>query len=393
MSNKTSQFSISHAITPIDTFDDLPISDALLRGIYGYGFERPSGVQRVALPAVLSAETPDVIVQARSGSGKTCVFAIAALHVASTKNRVALILSPTRELAEQSGKVARALGDAVPLVHVHVATGGHKVENLGTAPQRGLVLSGTPGRVAMLLKDLRLVELWKNISLVVLDEADELLMKDQGFKDQIREIFRRIHVKNDKVQKLLVSATLPQEVLELTQELMHEPVRILMKTEELTVKEIKQYIYKVDKEEFKFQALCDLYDRISVTQSIIFCNTKTKVDWLHKKLVGAKFPASFIHGDMTQKDRDSVIAKFRAGSVRVLVTTDIIGRGIDVQSVSLVVCYDLPVNRELYLHRIGRSGRFGRKGMAINLVTEDDNAKIQELEKFYAITIPELPKY
>ena len=140
-----------------------------------------------------------------------------------------------------------------------------------------------------------------------------------------------------------------------------------MKTEELIVREIQQFFLAVEKEEFKYEALCDIYDRISVSQSVVFCNTKTKVDALAKKLLHAKFPVGLIHGDMPQKDRDAVISKFRAGSVRVLVTTNIIGRGIDVQQVSLVVCYDLPLNRELYLYRIGRSGRFGRKGLAINL--------------------------
>jgi ATP-dependent RNA helicase len=389
-------FTLSHPIQRVASFDDLPISDALLRGIYGYGFEEPSAVQRVALPAVLQTERPDVVVQARSGSGKTGVFCIAALDSVTRgggSRGTALILSPTRELAEQSGKVARGLGDSLKEVEVHVATGGHKTENLG---ERGVkvVISGTPGRVSQMLRDLSMAEMWNNVKLVVLDEADELLMKDQGFKEQIREIFRRIEQKNKhKIQKILVSATLPEEVIQLTNELMNDPIRILMRSDQLTVKEIQQFNYHVDSEELKFHALCDLYDRLSVTQSVVFCNTKTKVDVIYKKLLHAKFPVSDIHGDMSQKDRDSVISKFRSGSIRVLVTTDIIGRGIDVQSVSLVVCFDLPINKELYLHRIGRSGRFGRKGLAVNLVTQDDVPKIHELQKFYDILIPDLPHH
>ena len=399
-----SEFTISHPIEPVSSFDDLPVSDDILRGIYSYGFERPSGVQRLALPAVLHMDIPDVVVQARSGSGKTGVFAIAAIHAATRKSRaVALILSPTRELAEQSAKVVRALGDAVDSLVVHVATGGKQNwADFGKTRggSQGTVISGTPGKVSQLLREVSLVELWKNVNLVVLDEADELLLKNQGFTEQIRDIFKRIDPCSNSIpqlrpQRLLVSATLPAAVLELTAQFMsHEPITILMKTSDLPVNEIRQFRVTVENEAEKFHALVELYDRLAVTQSVVFCNTRASVDLLYTRLLRARFPVDCIHGDLPQKDRDLVLSKFRQGQVRVLICSDVLGRGIDVQAVSLVVSFDVANSPEFHLHRIGRCGRFGRRGLAVTMCTSGgvDYARLDEFENFFNIKIDQLPE-
>ena len=190
---------------------------------------------------------------------------------------------------------------------------------------------------------------------------------------------------------VLISATLPAEVLEMTRKFMNDPVKILVKRDELTLEGIKQFFVSVEKEEWKFDTLCDLYDTLTVTQAVIFCNTKQKVDWLANKMRESNFTVAAMHGDMTQDERDKVMEEFRSGSSRVLIATDLWGRGIDVQQVSLVICYDLPTNRELYIHRIGRSGRFGRKGVAINFVRTEDVRTLRDIEQFYSTQIDEMP--
>ena len=224
------------------------------------------------------------------------------------------------------------------------------------------------------------------IKMLVIDEADEML--SQGFKEQIYDIYRYLP---PACQVILISATLPNEILEMTSKFMTDPVRILVKRDELTLEGIKQFFVAVEREEWKFDTLCDLYDTLTITQAVIFCNTKKKVDWLTNKMRQANFTVSAMHGDMPQKERDAIMAEFRAGDSRVLIATDIWGRGIDVQQVSLVICYDLPTNRELYIHRIGRSGRFGRKGVAINFVKSDDIRILRDIEQYYSTQIDEMP--
>jgi ATP-dependent RNA helicase len=226
----------------------------------------------------------------------------------------------------------------------------------------------------------------RNIKMLIIDEADEMLNK--GFKEQIYDIYRYLP---PTTQVVLVSATLPQEVLEMTKMFMNEPVRILVKRDELTLEGIKQYFVAVEKEEWKFDTLCDLYDTLTITQAVIFCNTKKKVDWLASKMRENNFTVSAMHGEMPQKEREVVMEDFRAGSSRVLIATDVWGRGLDVQQVSLVINYDLPNNRELYIHRIGRSGRFGRKGVAINFVKEEDVGVLRDIEQYYSTQIDEMP--
>jgi ATP-dependent RNA helicase len=220
----------------------------------------------------------------------------------------------------------------------------------------------------------------------VLDEADEMLKL--GFKEQIYDVYRHLP---PATQVVVVSATLPHEVLEITNKFMTDPIRILVKRDELTLEGIKQFFVAVEKEEWKFDTLCDLYDTLTITQAVIFTNTRKKVEWLADKMRKANFTVSMIHGDMPQKERDAILNDFRAGVSRVLIATDVLARGIDIPQVSLVINYDLPISREHYIHRIGRSGRFGRKGVAINFVTSEDIKILRDIEQYYSTQIDEMP--
>ena len=222
--------------------------------------------------------------------------------------------------------------------------------------------------------------------MLVIDEADEMFNK--GFKEQIYDIYRYLPA---ETQVVVVSATLPQEVLSMTEAFMNDPIKVLVKRDELTLEGIKQFFVAVEKEEWKFDTLCDLYDTLTITQAVIFCNTRKKVEWLAEKMKSNNFAVCAMHGEMKQEQRDQVMEDFRSGGSRVLIATDIWGRGIDVQQVSLVINYDLPTNRELYIHRIGRSGRFGRKGVSINFLTSGDVGTMRDIEQFYSTQVDEMP--
>ncbi|KAI3948459.1 hypothetical protein MKW98_019209 [Papaver atlanticum] len=322
-------FETSPGVEAITTFNQMGIKNDLLRGLYAYGFEKPSAIQQRAVLPIIKGR--DVIAQAQSGTGKSSMIALTVCQMVETSSKEvqALILSPTRELASQTEKVILTLGDHIN-IQAHACVGGKSV-------------------------------------VLILDESDEMLSR--GFKDQIYDVYRYLP---PEIQVVLISATLPHEILEMTGKFMTEPIRILVKRDELTLEGIKQFFVAVEKEEWKFDTLCDLYDTLTITQAVIFCNTKRKVDWLTEKMHSYNFTVSSMHGDMPQKERDTILQEFRSGTTRVLITTDVWARGLDVQQVSLVINYDLPNNRELYIHRIGRSGRFGRKGVAINFVRSDD---------------------
>lgn len=324
--------------------------------------------------------------RAQSGTGKTSLISIASLQLTDINLRETqvLILSPTRELAQQTQKVILALGDYMN-VQCHACIGGASMaQDMKKLDYGQHVVSGTPGRVFDMMQR-RSLRTGK-ISTLVLDEADEML--DKGFKEQIYQIYRYLP---PGTQVILISATLPHEILEMTSKFMTNPIRILVKRDELTLEGIKQYFVSVEREEWKFDTLCDIYDTVTVTQVVIFCNTKRKVEWLTEKMRENNFTVSSIHGDMPQGERDEITRQFRALETRVLITTDVWARGIDVQHVSLVINYDLPNNRELYIHRIGRSGRYGRKGVAINFVKSDDVRILRDIEQFYATQIDEMP--
>merc|ERR1719350_1308354 len=360
------------------------LKEELLRGIYAYGFEKPSAIQQRAIVPCIKGM--DVIAQAQSGTGKTATFSIAILQKIDTNLREcqALLLAPTRELAQQIQKVVMSLGDYMG-AQCHACIGGTSVrEDMRKLDAGQHIVVGTPGRVYDMIS--RKVLRPTDIKQFVLDEADEMLSR--GFKDQIYDVFRFL---NQEIQVILLSATMPAEVLEVTKKFMRDPVRILVKKEELTLEGIRQFYISVEREEWKLDTLCDLYETLTITQAVIFCNTRRKVDWLTEKMHQRDFTVSAMHGDMGQKERDVIMREFRSGSSRVLITTDLLARGIDVQQVSLVINYDLPTNRENYIHRIGRSGRFGRKGAAINFMTSKDVHGMRDIERHYATQIEELP--
>eukprot|EP00842_Homolaphlyctis_polyrhiza_P005060 jgi/Hompol1/5555/HPOL_004538-RA len=356
----------------------------LLRGIFAYGFERPSAIQQLAILPALRKH--DLIAQAQSGTGKTATFSISILQNIDENLRQcqALVLAPTRELAQQIQKVIVALGDFLK-IDCHACIGGTAIredfERLKAGPQ---VVVGTPGRVLDMIN--RGGFRTEHIKMFVLDEADEMLSR--GFKEQIYNVFQLLP---HDVQVVLLSATMPNEVLEVTKSFMNDPKRILVKRDELTLEGIRQFLIAVEKEDWKLDTLCDLYESVTVTQAVIFCNTKRKVDWLTDQMRSRDFTVSALHGEMTQQERQLIMNEFRSGSSRVLITTDLLARGIDVQQVSLVINYDIPASKENYIHRIGRGGRFGRKGVAINFVTTEDIAMLREIEKFYNTQVEEMP--
>lgn len=381
---KDADFETSKGVTVVPTFDEMGLKEPLLRGIYGFGFEKPSAIQQRAIMPVTKGR--DVIAQAQSGTGKTATFSISALQRIDTtsKEPQALILSPTRELASQIQKVVYSLGSFMN-VKCHVCIGGTNIgEDTRKLEAGAQIVSGTPGRVFDMIRRRSLRT--RSIKMLILDEADEMLSR--GFKEQIYDVYRHLP---PATQVVLVSATLPHEVLEMTTKFMNDPIRILVKRDELTLEGIKQFFVAVEKEEWKFETLCDLYDTLTITQAVIFCNTRRKVDWLTEKMRKVNFTVVAMHGAMEQSERDEIMTQFRAGDARVLITTDIWARGIDVSQVSLVINYDLPNDRELYLHRIGRSGRFGRKGVAINFVKNDDIRILRDIEQFYSTQIDEMP--
>ncbi|KAG8868623.1 RNA helicase, partial [Tulasnella sp. 332] len=369
-------FESSEVVKVVSTFEQLGLKEDLLRGIYAYGFEKPSAIQQLAILPILSGR--DVIALAQSDIGRTAAFSISILHTidASVCEIQALVLSPTRQLATQTQSIIMALGDYIN-VQCHACIGGTSIGEDKRKLDDGVhVVSGTPGRVFDMIRRNNLRTM--NIKILILDEVDEMLNK--GFREQIYDIYRYIPL---ATQVVFLSSTFPHNVLEMTTEFMTDPIKILVKPDELTLEDIKQFFVAVEKEEWKYDTLTDLFETLTITQAVIFCNTRHKVDFLTEKMRAAEFDVLSMHGDMEQKKHDAVMAEFRRGSDRVLITTDAWARGIDVQQVSLVINYDLPQNRENYIHRIGRCERFGRKGVAINFVTVEDMKILRNIEQYY----------
>ena len=368
-------------------FDDMPLHQDLLRGIYSYGFETPSAIQQRAIVPLIGGG--DIIAQAQSGTGKTGAFSIGLLQRLDfrfTTKTQALVLSPTRELAQQTYGVISQIGEYLSkeVAFCYTFIGGAPIQDDIKKITKGVMVAiGTPGRICDLIS--RTILRTNNLKVCVLDEADEML--SQGFSDQIYDIFR--YFPKD-IQLSLFSATMPENVLELSSKFMRDPTRILVSKDKLTLEGIKQYYIAVE-EENKFDTLLDLYDSVSVAQSVIFVNTKRKVILIYENLTKQGHTVSIMHSDMSRAEREKVMSIFRSASSRILVTTDLIARGIDVHHVNIVINYDLPLNLENYLHRIGRSGRYGRKGIAINFVTSKDTDVMHNIESYYHTQIEELP--
>jgi translation initiation factor 4A len=360
----------------------MELRENVLRGVFAYGFEKPSIIQQKAI--VPFARGYDLVAQAQSGTGKTGTYSIGMLERLdySTKDCQALVLTPTRELATQVQRIVSALGDYLNAV-CHACVGGVRTSVDIEALKRGVhIVVGTPGRVRDLIERGALDT--STLRVLIFDEADEMLSR--GFEDDIREIVRRIPL---STQVGLFSATFPEEILDITQKIVRDPVKIICKKEELPLQGIYQFHVNVQAEKWKLATLCDLFNDISVNQCIIFCNKKETVEWVADRMIEDGFPVSALHAQ--KEGRIELMEKFRTGSTRVLITTDLLARGLDIQQVSAVINYDLPHEKENYLHRIGRCGRFGRKGLAVNIVTDRTLPALRDLERFYATHIPELP--
>lgn len=372
-----------------ESWDDENVSlkQKLLRGIYAHGFEQPSPIQKRAI--IPMTQGHDLLAQAQSGTGKTGAFTVSTLQlIDTTKNEVqALILAPTRELADQINEVVLALGSFLK-VKTLLAVGGVSVsencrELTSDAPPH--IVIGCLGRVLDLVEQRRALNT-QTLRVLVMDEADEML--SQGFKSQTHQLFQYLP---QDVQVCLFSATIPVEVETLTQKFLRDPVKLLVKQEMLTLEGIRQYYIRVETDNDKFAVLKDLFSTISMSQCIIYCNTRRRCDVLEEAMRNEDFPVMKITGDMSQTDRKQICNDLRSGQIRVLITTDLFARGIDVQQVSYVMNFDIPRDVCVYLHRIGRSGRWGRKGVAINLMTRVEQTRLTAIERYYATEIQELP--
>ena len=381
------------AIIPIETFDDLTelIDMKIIRGVISYGFEEPSPIQKKAIKPLLGKF--DIIAQAQSGTGKTATFCIGTLgRIDFEKNETqAIIIAHTLELAQQIEHVFTNIGKYTDLRIATAVKSNSVRENIETLLGRnnteGLlphVIIGTPGRILDMINK-GAIDM-ETIRLLICDEADELL--SDGFILQIRQIIGAI---NEKTQIGLFSATMDVNFFKITEKFLRNPINVLIKKENLTLEGIKQFYIDCEKNDWKFETLCDLYSLFSTCQTIIYCNYHQSVEMLTQKMQEKDFKVSYIHGGMTISDREEAMKKFRNLTTRVLISTDLLGRGIDVQQVSIVINYDIPFKSEAYIHRIGRSGRHGRKGTAINFVTNNDIKRMNDIEKYYDTHILPLP--
>ena len=371
----------------INNWEDLEAKMDLLRGIYAIGFETPSPIQKKAISPMFDKK--DVIAQAQSGTGKTGCFAVASLQLTDVTKSVpqVLILSPTRELAMQTQNVIDTIGNQMKGMKTQLLIGGTSTEEdirklNENSPQ---IIIGCPGRVHDMMRRKRLQT--KDLKLIVIDEADEML--SSGFKEQVYNIFQFMP---NEIQVGLFSATMPTELHSLTEKFMRNPIKILVKSEQLTLEGIEQFYIALDSDDQKYDALKDLYGIISMSQCIIYCNSVKRVSDLYDAMTADNFPVCQIHSNMEKEDRNASYEAFKSGSQRVLISSNVTARGIDIQQVSTVVNFDVPKCIHTYLHRIGRSGRWGRKGIGINFVTRRDARNIKDVENHYQTQIKELPQ-
>ena len=371
----------------INSWEELEIKQDLLRGIYAYGFENPSPIQRKAIVPMIKKN--DIIAQAQSGTGKTGCFAIAGLELTNTmeNSTQVIILSPTRELSCQIKHVVDRIGNNMKDLRTQLLVGGTSTENdikllREDNPQ---IIVGCPGRIHDMMRRKHINN--SKVRLVVLDEADEML--SSGFKEQIYSIFQ--YLSND-IQITLFSATMPASLYSLAEKFMRNPIKIIVKTEQLTLEGIRQYYVNLEDDSQKYDTLKDLFSTFSVSQCIIYCNSVKRVADLYEAMSQDGYPVCQIHSNLDKLERQKNYEAFRSGNQRVLISSNVTARGIDIQQVSTVINFDIPKCTNTYLHRIGRSGRWGRKGTAINFITRRDYRHLKEIESFYSTQINELPK-
>jgi len=384
-STDVSDTSTQHEVMVYGTFEDMNLREEILHGIYAYGFERPSAIQQRGIIPLVQGH--DVIAQAQSGMGKTATFCIGILQRIDIQSQTtqAIIIAHTRELAFQIESVIRSLAQHTDIKFSLSVRGVPVRDNINELRQNPHIVIGTPGRINDMIGKYALNT--ETVRILVVDEADEML--SQGFKDQLYNIFTKLP---KEVQVGLFSATMREGFFDLTNNFMRNPVKILVKNDELTLEGIRQFYINLERNDYKFDTLCDLYNVLTISQSIVYCNSRRLVEELAYRMRERNFTVACIHGEMSSREREETMAGFRNGANRVLIATDLMARGIDVQQVSVVINYDIPRNIDNYIHRIGRSGRYGRKGVAINFVTYYDQRRLQEIERFYSTTIDEMPQ-
>jgi translation initiation factor 4A len=368
-----------------ESFDTMELSEELLRGIYANGFNTPSAIQKKGIMPIKSGR--DLLAQAQSGTGKTGTFSIGSLCRVDPKLKAVqvLVLAPTRELAQQIKNVASAISQYMG-VTVHAASGGSPLREDSRAIDRGCqFLVGTPGRIYDLME--RNILKRDNIRVLVLDEADQML--EDRFKEQVMCILQKGFPKDTRIA--LFSATMDTPVREVADQLLSNPVKILISPDAVPLDGIKQYYVQVDAEEWKVEVLADLYKQLTISQALIYCNARKTAEKLAEKMTALGFPLCCIHGEMDAADRKKRMDEFRTGETRVMISTDLLARGIDVQQVSLVINYELPVEKENYIHRMGRAGRFGRKGVTINILLKAEVSLMEELKEHYKFPVSEMP--
>lgn len=356
-------------------FKDLNLSDEIQRAIAEMGFEEATPIQSQSIPHILKGI--DIIGQAQTGTGKTCAFGIPAIEMVDTEDDgvQVLVLCPTRELAIQVAEELKNVSKYKQGIRILPIYGGQSIDRqIASLKKRPQIVIGTPGRIMdhMRRHTLKL----KSIKTIVLDEADEML--NMGFREDIDTILEKVP---EEKQTILFSATMPKEILDLTNRYQKDPMHIRVAHKELTVPSIEQYYLEV-KEHSKLEILSRLVDANNIKLSLVFCNTKKRVDELASSLQSRGYTAEALHGDMKQEQRDKVMSKFRKGHIDILIATDVAARGIDVSDVEAVFNYDLPNDDEYYVHRIGRTGRAGKSGKAYTFVVGREIYKLKDIQRF-----------
>lgn len=374
------------SVVEIKSWDDLDLKIDLLRGIFAMGFENPSAIQRKAIKPILDKH--DIIAQAQSGTGKTGTFSISALQTIDLTlfEPQVLIMVPTHELVLQVENVMKQIGQFMEGLCVKTLIGGTSINEdfaqLQNSPPH--VVIGCTGRIYDMMKRRALKTGY--IRLCILDEADEMLSR--GFSEQIYNIFQYLPY---EMNVALFSATMPEPILKLSNKFMRDPVKIIMKPEELNLEGINQFYVALSNDMEKYEMLKMLFEQLTVSQTIIYINSIVRVMEVYHAMVNEGFSVCCIHSEMTKDERRRIISEFRKGQFRVLISSNLTARGLDIQQVNTVINYDVPKSVDTYLHRIGRSGRWGRKGTAINFVTKHDLFHMRNIERHYNINISELP--
>lgn len=388
--NKTQVFNnydINVPLREFSSFDDegFDINDNILRGIYSYGYDVPTPIQRIAIKPIM--EGSDLVAQSHAGSGKTATFVIGLLHriIEQEKSNQAIIISNTRELADQTFKVFKDLSQFTNITG-SLCVGGEMLNRYADVKINDHVIIGTPGRICDLLN--RNIINGSTVRVIVIDEADDVL--SVGFKKQVKKIFQSC---SDSAQVVLLSATIPEDMITIFPNILKDDyISIYVRDDEISLEGIRQYQIANLSERDKMPVLLDIYKVFSICQAIVYCNQKHRADELRDYLVENNYTVLVLHGAMSQGERKDVMNSFRNGSCRILITTDILSRGIDIQQISLVINFDMPKAPETFIHRCGRGGRQGRKGLTINFVTKRDRQILYQIEKMYSIKIQHLPE-